>query len=163
MEDMWCLEGINKTWWSDGERERERTWFVGTLNCARLVGLASFLISTSPREAQLRTSPGVPVGPSCWLLRPGWLCQIVSLLLLTRLYQTGLLVYPWNVCEWIKLPLPANLCTELPISRQHRQELLQRTFLNKSTSPLPTPYPLFPTVSDGWWATREVKAFKNHH
>ena len=56
--------------------------------------------------------------------------------LLSWLYWTGLLVYLWSVCEWIKLPLPANLWTELLISRQHRWELLQRTFLNRSTSPI---------------------------
>lgn len=42
----------------------------------RLVGLASWPIFTSPKEAQLRTSPGLPVdpGPTCSLepsLRPG--------------------------------------------------------------------------------------------
>ena len=52
-----------------------------------------------------------------------------------------------------------NLGTELPISKQHRWELLQRTFLK---SPLP-PHHFFPTTSGGRWAKREVKAFRNHH
>jgi hypothetical protein len=26
-----------------------------------------------------------------------------------------------------------------------------------------SPYQIFSTTSGGWWATREVKAFKNHH
>jgi hypothetical protein len=56
-----CLEGINRILWSDGDR----AWLVGTASCARLVGLASSLIFPSLREAQLRTSPGVPVAPSC--------------------------------------------------------------------------------------------------
>ena len=50
----------------------------------------------------------------------------------SRDYGTGLLVYPWGVCEWTKLLMPANLWTELLISRQHRQEFLQRTFLRIS-------------------------------
>ena len=33
-------------------------------SCARLVGLLSSLIFDSLREAQLRTSPGIPPGPS---------------------------------------------------------------------------------------------------
>jgi hypothetical protein len=76
-----------------------------------------------------------------------------------RLYQTGQLVYLWSVCEWIELlpRLPANLWTELLISRQHRWELLQRMFLNTSTSPVSFLFHY------GWWVTREVKVFKNHH
>ena len=60
MEDTSCLEGINKTPLSD----EERAWLAGTASCAMLVGLASSLIFTSLREAQLRT-PGVPASPSC--------------------------------------------------------------------------------------------------
>ena len=70
MEDMWCLESINGTPWSNGDR----AWLAGTASCATLVGLLSSLIFTSLRKAQQRTSPGVPVGPSCLLqprLRPG--------------------------------------------------------------------------------------------
>ena len=52
------MEGINRTPWSD----RDRAWLVGTASCAMLVGL------TSPRETQLRTSPGVPVVPVWSLL-----------------------------------------------------------------------------------------------
>ena len=61
-------------------------------------------------------------------------------------------------CEWIWADT-ADLWTELPISRQHRWEVFQRPFLNRS---LPQ-YPSFLTDSGGWWAKREVKAFKNHH
>ena len=55
---MWraCDICINRTPQSDGDR----AWLAGTASCAMLVGLKSSLI-----EAQLRTSPGVPVGPSC--------------------------------------------------------------------------------------------------
>jgi hypothetical protein len=56
--------------------------------------------------------------------------------LLTWLSWTGLLVYPWSVYELIKLLLHANMWTELPISRQHRWELRQRTFLNRFTIPV---------------------------
>jgi hypothetical protein len=81
------------------------------------------------------------------------LCHCYCLtVLLSWLYRTELSC----VCEWIKLPLPANLWTELLISRQHRWELLQRTFLNRSTS-------FFSTTFDGCWITWEVKVFKNHH
>ena len=55
------MEGINRTQQSDGER----AWLAGTTSCAMLLGLTSSLIFTSLREAQLRTSSGVPVGPSC--------------------------------------------------------------------------------------------------
>ena len=54
-------------------------------------------------------------------------------------------------CFLVDREVAANLWTELPISRQHRWELLQRTFLNRPTSP----YPLFPTTSGGCWAKRE--------
>jgi hypothetical protein len=57
LEDMWCLKGINRTPRSDR--------VAGTANCALLVGLESLPIFASLRGAQLRTSPGVPVGPSC--------------------------------------------------------------------------------------------------
>jgi hypothetical protein len=72
-ENTWYLEGINRTPGSD----RDRVWLTGTASCTALVGLASSLIFASLREAQLRTSPSVPPGPSCWLeprLRPGCLC-----------------------------------------------------------------------------------------
>ena len=61
MEELCSVEGINRTQWRDGDRAR----LAGTASCAMLVGLTSSLIFTSLREAQLRTSPGVPVGPSC--------------------------------------------------------------------------------------------------
>jgi hypothetical protein len=49
------VEGRNRTPRSD----RDRACLAGTASCAMLVGL------TSPRETQLRTSPGVSVGLSC--------------------------------------------------------------------------------------------------
>ena len=91
------------------------------------------------REAKWRPSPSIPAGPSCWKelrIRPGCLCYAVPLLSLTQFYWTGLLVYPWSICRLTELLLPANLWTELQISRQHRQALVQRTFLNRSTSPI---------------------------
>ena len=53
------MEGINRTPQSDGDR----AWLAGTASCATLVGLKSLLIFASLREAQLRTSPGVPAVP----------------------------------------------------------------------------------------------------
>jgi len=38
---------------------------AGIASCATLVGLVSSLVFTFLREAQLRTSPDVPAGPSC--------------------------------------------------------------------------------------------------
>jgi hypothetical protein len=73
MEDTWCLEGINRTSQSGGDR----AWLAGTASFAMLVGLKSLLIFASLIEAQLRTCPGVPVGPSCCVkprLKPGCLC-----------------------------------------------------------------------------------------
>ena len=52
------MEGINRTPQSD----RDRAWLAGTASCAMLVGLDSQLILASLREAQPRTSPGIPVG-----------------------------------------------------------------------------------------------------
>ena len=57
------MEGRNRTSLSDADR----AWLAGTASCATLVGLESSLIFASLREAQLRTSPGGPVGPSCYL------------------------------------------------------------------------------------------------
>jgi hypothetical protein len=59
VEDTRCLEGIKGARWSDGDR----AWLAGASSCAMLVGLKSSLIFASLREAQLRTSPGVPAVP----------------------------------------------------------------------------------------------------
>jgi hypothetical protein len=53
--------GINRTPRSDGDR----AWLAGTASYTMLVGLEASLILVSLREAQPRTSPGVPLGPSC--------------------------------------------------------------------------------------------------
>ena len=45
--------------------EAELDLIIELARCAMLVGLESSLIFASLREAQLRTSPGVPPGPSC--------------------------------------------------------------------------------------------------
>jgi hypothetical protein len=50
------------------DSDRDRAWLAGTTSCAMFVGLKSLLIYASLREAQLRTSPGVPAGP-CWSAR----------------------------------------------------------------------------------------------
>ena len=49
---------------------KETAWLAGTVSCARLVDLAASLTFSSLREAQQRTSPGVPASPSemeAWL------------------------------------------------------------------------------------------------
>ena len=76
-----------------------------------------------------------------------------DLCLLSRHYQTGL----WNVCEWIKLPLLTwDLNCQFPSKEDG--SFSKEPFLNRSTSSVS-----FLTTSGGWWATRDVKTFKNHH
>jgi hypothetical protein len=59
MEDMRCLEGINRTRWTVTEAE------LGLLmELAVQCLLESLLIFDSLREAQLRTFPGAPLDPS---------------------------------------------------------------------------------------------------
>jgi hypothetical protein len=61
--------------WIDSDRSWVRLAYKGS--CTMLVGLKSSLIFALLREAQLRTFPGVPPSPFCWLmlrLRPGCLC-----------------------------------------------------------------------------------------
>ena len=67
------MEDINRIPWSD----RDRAWLAGTASCATLVGLASLLIFASLREAQLRASPGVPVGLS-WLSLIGHVTAVAN-------------------------------------------------------------------------------------
>jgi hypothetical protein len=118
-------------------------WLAYRASCATLVGLASFLIFASLREVQLRPSPGVPPVPSCWLelrLMPHWFFYVLLLICVCHPNSAE-----WSVCKWIELLLPANLWIEGPISRQHRWELLQRTFLNRST------FPIFFLPHYVWW------------
>ena len=55
------IGGINRTPRNDGDR----AWLAGIASCAMLVGLDSSLILASLREAQPRTSPGIPLCPFC--------------------------------------------------------------------------------------------------
>ena len=52
MEDRWCLESVSRTPQSDTDRAR----LDGTASCATIVVLRSSL-----RQAQVRTSTGVPL------------------------------------------------------------------------------------------------------
>ena len=85
-QDPWKkrgLEGINRIPWID----RDTAWLASTASCAVLVALTCSLIFSTLREAQLRTSPGIPGGldSSCWLMliqqRPGGFCWVVLPLL----------------------------------------------------------------------------------
>ena len=68
----------------------EKAWLACTASCITLVGPASSLIFTFLKEAQLRTSPGVPVSPSCcigaeaeaWLSLLGHATTVANLTLL---------------------------------------------------------------------------------
>ena len=55
------MDSINRT----PEVDEDRALLAGTASCAVLVGLMSLIVFNSLREAQQRTSPGVPLGPSC--------------------------------------------------------------------------------------------------
>jgi hypothetical protein len=126
--------------WDSMDSDRGWARLAYRAHCATLVGLASLLIFAWLRKAQRWTSPGIPLGPSCWpvpRVRAGCLCWVMSLLLLTWHYWPGLPVYLWSVCECIELPL---LTCELNCW-QHRQELLQKKkkkkpFLSRPTSPI---------------------------
>lgn len=128
-------------------------WLTYRACCAKLVGLMSLL-----RESQLRTSR-IPLGPSCWLEpRPGclWLVNATTadLCLLYWHYWTRRLAYPWSVCKWIELLIwELNYQFLYNTDGSCNQETLRST-------PQPQ-YLFFSTASDGWLATRKVKAFKN--
>ena len=70
MEDIGCLERINRTPWSD----RERAWLAGTASCAMLVSVKSLKIFVS-----LRHKAENLFWCSCWSVLPtqakaeGWL------------------------------------------------------------------------------------------
>ena len=72
---------------------------------------------------------------------------------------TGLLVYLWSVCEWIKLLL-IRVTWNSQFPDNTHGSCSKEPFLNRSTFP---PYSLFSTISGGWWARRKVKEFKDHH
>ena len=69
------------------DSDRGWAWLAGTASCAMLVGLMSLLIFAFLREVQLRTSPGVPLGPSCWL-KPSHVC-----------YPDSTKLHCWCICE----------------------------------------------------------------
>lgn len=141
VEDTWCLEGLNRTRWSDGEIE---------LSLLVLLAVQHLLVSHLCWYLLPWVRHSRELLPVFFLVPPddlsqGWGEAWLTLLghattadscLLTWLSWTGLLVYPWSVYELIKLLLHANMWTELPISRQHRWELRQRTFLNRFTIPV---------------------------
>jgi hypothetical protein len=78
--------------------------------------------------------------PSCWLSNAteAWL----SLLGRAILLLPWLPVYSWSVCKWIELLLPANLWTELLISRQCKWDLLQKTISKQVHFPSILSFPL---------------------
>ena len=118
------LESTN----SDGDW----AWLAYRSRCTTLVCLESLLIFYLLRHSQ-----------ELLLVFPADLCLCYGLAilwghattadsyLLPPLYWARLLVYPW-----VDRAAAANLQTELLISRQLRLMLLQRTFLNRFTSPI---------------------------
>jgi hypothetical protein len=113
-------------------------------------------------EEQLKTFPGVPVVPVLPFVltraeAEAWLSLLGRVPLMIRVcYPHSTKEDCWYICEVFASGSRCHCWpqwTELLISRQHRQELLQRTFLNRSTSPVSF---LFHYL---WWvvATREKK------
>jgi hypothetical protein len=82
-----------------------------------------------------------------WLSLLGSECHRCWLVLVSQLYRTGLLVYPWSVCKGIE-PLLLTCALNNRDYSQQRWELLQRTFLNRSTTPRILSFPL-PLVGGG--------------
>ena len=109
--------------------------------------LLGSLIFTLLREMKPRTFPGIPLGPSCWLvlkLRPAVSarqCNWCWFMFAIQTLPNWLLVYPWSVCKWIELPL-------LTCAWQHRWDLLQRTISKQVHFPQILSFPL-PLVGGG--------------
>jgi hypothetical protein len=123
--DVW--RDINRTWWTVVEAELgllidlavQRLW-VSCLPWERhsellLAFLWSLLMNSAEAE--------------CWV---GYCCWFLFAILTPLNWTAGVYV----TCLQMDPAVAANLWTELPISRQHRWVLLQRTFLNRSTSPV---------------------------
>jgi len=121
-------------------REKKRTqWTVrrACLYSKMLLGFVPSLIFASLREAQPKTFPGFPICSSWQLvpiqLRPGGSCWVV--LLLSWHCWTGLVVYPWSLCDRMELPL---LTCELNCWFPNNVDRIyfKEPFLNRSTSPV---------------------------
>jgi hypothetical protein len=113
MEHTCCMEGINRF----PQTDRDRAWLA--VQCLWVSSLQWSFLPWERHSWELLVSFWFPLADL--RLRPGCLCclcWVMSPLLLTWLYWTGLLVYLETVCEWIELPLPTNLWTELLISSQ---------------------------------------------
>jgi hypothetical protein len=139
---------------------RSRAWLAYRASCAMLVdlGFPEKRHSWEPFQASL----WIPPADSCqdWGLavsaRLCHCCWIMFAIQTLPNWTAGVSMK----CLPVDWAASVNLWTELPISRQHRREWLQRTFLNRSTS---TVFFFPPTTYGGWWAWREIKTFKNHH
>lgn len=116
------------------DNDRGWAWLAGIASCAELV--LNLHWSSLPWERHSRELVFLLVPPAdlCW----GWvwlsllgLITAVAILTLSN-WTAGLSVK----CLPVDQAATADLWTELPVSRQHKQELLQRTFLTRSTSPL---------------------------
>jgi hypothetical protein len=144
VQDTWYLEGINRT---------QRTVMVAELNLIELavqrLWVSSLPWSSLPwerhnRELLLAFLLGPPADVSWgWGLafsaRQCHCCWFVFAIQTLLNWTAGVFVKSLPVGQ----AAAVDLWTELPISRQHRWELVQRTFLNRSSSP----YPFFPTIS----------------
>jgi hypothetical protein len=118
MEGIWCLVGISRSPQSDGESLACcysllcSVWVCGSSLFFPERGIAknfswcswwSLLLTWPEAEAWLSLLGSATTAGSC---------------LLSWLYQTGLLMYLWGVCEGVELILPAKLWTEMLISRK---------------------------------------------
>jgi hypothetical protein len=132
MKDTWCFEGINRTQQTVMEAELgllielavQCLWVFpdlcfpekGTASTFSWHHFLSLLVTWTKTEARLPLLSSVSAVANLTL--PNW----------TACLSVKCLQVDWAVA--------AKLWTELLISRQHRWELLQRTFLNRSTSPI---------------------------
>ena len=63
MENLQCLEAINKTGWTDSDRGG--AWDVYRASSATLVGLQVFTDLHYPERSESENFPGMPSGLSC--------------------------------------------------------------------------------------------------
>lgn len=137
VEDTWCLEGINRTQQTVTETELD----LMVQLAVQCLWVSSLCWSSLPWERHswelLLAFLLVPPAESC----QGWglaisarscLCCWFLFVILTPLNWTG---GASMKCLWVDWAATTNLWTELPISRQHRQELLKNKQTNKQKPP----------------------------
>jgi hypothetical protein len=148
------------------DSDRGWAWLAGPAGCAVLVGLVSLLIFTSLREAHLREN--------FWhssLVPPADLCGGWGLAVSARKchHCWFLFVIPtrlnWTASKYIHEVFANGSSCHCWLLWTELFQTIQIGFAPKNLSKqVHFPHILsFSTTSGGWWAKREIKAFKNHH